>query len=1322
MARGAHIGVSWPALLALLALITPFAATLSRNDLYPYTGPGSSVLETDVNGLLVSAEAILKTPVVFYDKIYHSIFINGNGVLSFARAMQRFFNIAFPLDDPVISPLYTHVDTRASGTVYWGETDSPEAIARAGGMIRSAFKDYVDFAPTHVFLATWVDVGYYNERKDKVNTYQVAISSNGTHSFVELLYPENGIQWIQGESHPSGLPDAKAQAGFMTEGRLYTLKGSGTDQIQNVDKWSNVNRAGQWLFLVGPILDGEDVQLPDNIEDVAVSNQTPSCRTGATTCHSKATCVDYEVGFCCMCKQGYFGNGKSCQPNDVPLRVIGRVSGVINGIDFPSRDLQCYVQTQDGRTYTALSRVPEEIGASFQLLTTLGSVNGWLFAKPVGETKNGYELTGGLFNHTTELSFTSTGDKVTIRSTYLGLDVFGQLKMEAEITGTLPHLERDTKVQYTDYSELYTRAQPGTIHAQSESACKLVRGGEERELPFTQGQTIVFRECPYGTYEAEDDTTKLKFSRGVTTYEATEGIVRIAVNTKVAPLQEEHPCVRGRELCGEHSTCTAVDDNIKCVCNPGYQFLYDEAGNSVCVDVNECTAGNHMCSPDAQCINQEGSHSCQCRAGFSGDGRICERLPSCDDTRCGDYEQCVMVGSAPMCMCIPGFEETDQGCYPIQHGSCDVEDNCSPYGLCSFDGDRQKHVCICLPGYVGDGYTCYSETDATTTDEPPRPQCLIGMCWCPTGWEYRNNDCVKQEGEYTTVDYNRDSSCNVVNRCHPYAQCVYVTSTADYECRCNPGYEGDGMECTKTEVSCLQVDICDPNASCQQEEPLAKCVCNPGYEGDGTTCSPIDECSGNSDCEENERCSYNTSNSRYECTCNPGFSMVDGRCLLSDCSTNPSQCHVNAQCSSTGDGGYKCVCIGGYHGDGIRQCVEDHIGCNVLNNCGRYAVCGYNQTSANFACMCQPGYYGDGFTCLPQSSCRRDPTLCSPDATCVAAGDNQFACVCNEGFTGDGTECKARPMHESNFLLVNQGMATLRIPFAPTQEQQGSPIYIATSQMAIAVDIDCLGGKAYSSDISGNRIIELSYNGSMAETFIPKVSSPEGVSVDWVSRNIFWTDSGKTTVEVANLATKKRKVLVSDGLVNPRGIAVHPYRGKIFWSDWNRASPKLEWANEDGTGRAIFLQTDYVKLPNSLSIDWATDELCWADAGTFTISCIEIDSREISVVANELTYPFGLAISQNYYYWTDWKTHKIEVALKSNGERKTSISVPPGGRGKLYGIVVVPESCPRVTNVCQYENGRCSLDQLCLPDGQGGRTCACADDATGPCTDSRYPS
>jgi Low-density lipoprotein receptor repeat class B. len=57
------------------------------------------------------------------------------------------------------------------------------------------------------------------------------------------------------------------------------------------------------------------------------------------------------------------------------------------------------------------------------------------------------------------------------------------------------------------------------------------------------------------------------------------------------------------------------------------------------------------------------------------------------------------------------------------------------------------------------------------------------------------------------------------------------------------------------------------------------------------------------------------------------------------------------------------------------------------------------------------------------------------------------------------------------------------------------------------------------------------------------IGSPEGISIDWVSRNIYWTDSRKDTLEVANLDSRRRKVIVSEGLVNPRGVAVHPAKG-----------------------------------------------------------------------------------------------------------------------------------------------------------------------------------
>ncbi|KAJ8676735.1 hypothetical protein QAD02_012522, partial [Eretmocerus hayati] len=965
----ARAGALYQLLRAVLAfsISASLVQALSRDRLYRVDLPGVAKLQAEPNGAVTTAEVQLRTPVFLYDRQYSSIFVNGNGVLSFIRPMNRFFNIPFPLDDPVVAPLYTHVDIRGSGKIQFVETDDPEILGQAGSVVRSSFKNALNFKPTHVFLATWLDVGYFDGKKDKVNTFQVAISSNGTHSYAEFLYPENGIQWVQGESHPNGLPDAKAQAGIMGDSKLYTLTGSGTDQIRNLDKLSNLHRSGQWVFQIGPATEGRNIKVPDNLDASQTKEMMKNCRNGGSTqCHSKATCVDHEHGFCCVCKEGHFGNGKYCQPNDVPLRVIGKVSGEINGQIFTDKDLQCYVQTKDGRTYTALARVPETIGDRFQLLNPMSGVIGWLFAKPIGDMKNGFQLTGGVFNHTLELNFKSTGDKLTVRSKYLGLDVYGQLRLESQINGFLPPVEEGGRVEFGDHDLMLTRTTPGTIRSSTERNYRLA-ATPSFDHPFTEDQTIIFNECGPASVagnendlEAKSETSRLKFTRGVTSYEGHEGIVRFATNAKIGPLEDEDPCILGRASCGYHSSCVAEADSFRCICDPGYQQQYDKNGNASCVDINECSVGNHVCSPDADCLNTEGSHTCSCRPGFSGDGRICEKLASCDDTRCSDYEQCVMMHGTPICTCIPGFENTENGCYPVQRTPCNEARDCSPQATCEFNEERRVHMCNCNPGYLGNGYDCYPDTDiGATGDEPPIPQCQQGVCWCSTGWTFQNNMCVREDDaflDHGSGEVINEPPCNVLNRCHPYAQCIHDLSTDKYACHCIRGYEGDGVQCSKTEISCLDVDICDPNASCRQDDPIARCVCNSGYRGDGITCTPHDECRDDKECDDNERCSYVPAHSRYECTCQQGYSSVDGQCVAGDCSSNADLCHVNARCVSDpgGRGDYRCVCNNGFHGDGIRQCVEGYVNCNEVNNCGQNAVCGYNQSASSYSCICLP--------------------------------------------------------------------------------------------------------------------------------------------------------------------------------------------------------------------------------------------------------------------------------------------------------------------------------------------------------------------------------
>ena len=46
-------------------------------------------------------------------------------------------------------------------------------------------------------------------------------------------------------------------------------------------------------------------------------------------------------------------------------------------------------------------------------------------------------------------------------------------------------------------------------------------------------------------------------------------------------------------------------------------------------DYDECAQGENDCNENADCIDNEGDYSCECRKGYVGDGQTCNRKFVC---------------------------------------------------------------------------------------------------------------------------------------------------------------------------------------------------------------------------------------------------------------------------------------------------------------------------------------------------------------------------------------------------------------------------------------------------------------------------------------------------------------------------------------------------------------------------------------------------------------------------------------------------------------------------------------------------------------------
>uniref|UniRef100_A0A8C5MNU1 EGF-like domain-containing protein n=1 Tax=Leptobrachium leishanense TaxID=445787 RepID=A0A8C5MNU1_9ANUR len=218
---------------------------------------------------------------------------------------------------------------------------------------------------------------------------------------------------------------------------------------------------------------------------------------------------------------------------------------------------------------------------------------------------------------------------------------------------------------------------------------------------------------------------------------------------------------------------------------------------------------------------------------------------------------------------------------------------------------------------------------------------------------------------------------------------------------------------------------------------------------------------------------------------------------------------------------------------------------------------------------------------------------------------------------------------------------------------------------------------------------------------IPDLKMPKGIAIDWVAGNIYWTDSGRDVIEVAQMKGEHRKTLISGMMDEPHAIVVDPQRGTMYWSDWGN-HPKIETAAMDGTLRETLVEDD-IQWPTGLAVDYYNERLYWADAKLSVIGSIRLNGTDRAITIKNnigLTHPFSIDIFEDYIYGVTYIHNLIFKVHKFGHGPVTNLT---WGINHVSDVVLYHQyKQPEVINQCD----RKKCEWLCLLS-PSGPVCTC---------------